>query len=189
MSGPAKRPWWVPLLGVGSIGLGGFQCLAGLLMAFAAAEVGGGAGTVFLGLAASWFLPGILLGVSGVGVVSGARWGRGLSLAAAGAMALSLVLVAVNRRPVPGAIADLMEYAERHPDAAPLVKRVRSMEGGDPVAALRDPDQAAASAWAFALECGCGLPWYLLVLAACASPSGRLLATPTPPGASRTPSP
>lgn len=189
MSGPAKRPWWVPLLGVGSIGLGGFQCLGAMGMAYMAAEVGGPAGTVFFALAAAWFVPGLLLAASGVGVVAGTRWGRGLSLAAAGAMVLSLVLVAANRKPIPGAVAGLVEFGEKQGGAAEIVKKFREGGSGDPVAALRDPDQAEASAWVFTAECGCGMPWYLVVLAVCALPAGRRIATPTPPGASRTPAP
>lgn len=189
MSEPPKRPWWVPLLGVGSIGLGGFQCLGAMGMAYMAAEVGGPAGTVFFGLAAAWFVPGILLAASGVGVVAGIRWGRGLSLVAAGAMVLSLVLVAANRRPIPGAVASLVEYGEKQGGAAEIVKKFRSSAGGDPVAALRDPHQADASAWVFTVECGCGLPWYLVVLAACALPAGRRIAIPTPSGTSRTAAP
>jgi len=189
MSAPEKRPWWVPLLGVGFLGLGGFQCLAALGMAYVAAEMGGGAAAVFLGLATAWFVPGVLLGASGVGVVAGARWARGCSLAAVGAMALALGLVAANRDAIPGAVASLVEFGEKQGGAADLVRKLREGAGGDPVAALRDPEQAAPSAWAFTAECGCGMPWYLLVLAACASPAGRRLSTPTPPGSSRTPAP
>ena len=189
MSAPEKRPWWVPRLGVGSIGLGGFQCLGALGMAFMAAEMGGPPGTVFAGLASAWFLPGFLLGAGGVGVVAGTRWGRPLSLAAVAAMGLSLALVAANRAAIPGAVADLVEYGERQGGAAEVVRKFRASAGGDPVEALRDPPQAAVSAWVFTAECGCGTPWYLLVLAACALPAGRRIATPTPPGEARTPAP
>ena len=189
MSEPEKRPWWVPLLGVGSIGLGGFQCLFALLGVLAAAEVGGSAGTVFIGIAAAWFLPGILLLVSGIGVVVGARWGRVLSLVAAGTMVASIALVASNRKGIPEAIASLVEFEGKQGPAVEIVKKFRASESGDPVFALRDPDQARISAWFFTGYCGCAMPWYLLVLSACALPSGRRIATPTPPGASRTPAP
>lgn len=189
MTEPEKRPWWVPLLGVGSIGLGGFQALGALLMAYGAAEVGGKPGGVFFGLAAAWFVPGILLGASGVGIVAGTRWGRGLSFAAFGAMALSLGIVTAYRGETPEAVLGLIEYGEKQPEVAPWVKRARSSAGGDPFAALRDPDQAAISAWMYTLYCGCGMPWYLLVLGVCALPAGRRIATPTPPGASRTAAP
>ena len=87
MSDEPRRPWWVPLLGVGSLGLGGFQALGGLGMAFCAAALGGEPGSVFLGLAAGWFLTGALLAASGIAVVAGSRRARALCVAAPLAMA------------------------------------------------------------------------------------------------------
>jgi hypothetical protein len=178
MSGTG-RPWWVPLLGVGSIGLGGFQALGGIAMAWVAAEVGGSSGNVFFGLAAAWFLPGILLAISGLGVVMGARWGRSASLAAVALMVLSLAFVAAERRAIPGAIADAWEHGERAGPApvVDLLRKSRKTGSMDAMETLRDPDLGEGSSWMFTLECGCGLPWYLVVLAACGLPSGRRIAT------------
>ena len=190
MSGPG-RPWWVPLLGVGSFGLGGFQALGGLAMAIMAAETGGAAGTVFIVLAGAWFVPGVLLAASGAGVVAGTRWGRGLSLAAVGAMLLALGIVGFHRRSIPAAVADLVVYAEKDSKglAADAVKKGRAVLGEDPVSLLRDPEQASISAWVFTLYCGCGMPWYLLVLLVCGLPMGRRIATPGPSGGGRTGAP
>ncbi len=178
---PPGRPWWAPLLGVGSIGLGGFQVLGGLAMAFAAMQLGGEAGAVFLGLCLAWSGPGILLAISGVGVVAGWRRARGLSLAAVAAGCLALGLVAANRAGIPGAVADLIDYGEKHQDSrsdlAALTKRLRGKGVDDPVAVLRNPELAGASAWTLAGECACPVvPWYLVVLLACALPSGRRIA-------------
>jgi len=191
MTGPAPaapdgkppRPWWVPLLGVGSIGLGGFQALGGLMLAWVATLVGGKAGGTFFGLCLAWLLPGLVLATSGAGVVTGARWGRALSLAAVAAGALALGLVAWNRAAIPAAVADFYEYVEREHgssrDVADLLKRMQAAGQGDPVAVLRDPDTARVSAWTFTVECCCPVvPWYLVVLLACALPGGRRIAGP-----------
>lgn len=178
---PAARPWWVPLLGVGSIGLGGFQVVGGLLMAFAAMQLGGEAATVFYGLCLSWLLPGALLAGSGVAVVSGSRRARALSLLAVAAGCLALGLVASHRMGIPGAVADLVEFGEKQQDSrsemAALIRRLRKAAGEDPVATLRDPHAVNPAAWTFAGECACPVvPWYLVVLLACALPAGRRIA-------------
>jgi hypothetical protein len=180
-SAPSPRPWWAPLLGVGSLGLGGLQGLGGLLMLWAASLLGGGPGKVFLGLGLAWLLPGILVAVSGVGVVTGARWARALSLGAVAAGSLALGLVAWNRAAIPGAVADFIEYGEREHgssrEMADAFKRLRAQGGGDPVAVLRDPELAKTSAWTFTVECCCPVfPWYLVLLVACGLPWGRRIA-------------
>jgi hypothetical protein len=189
VSDEPRRPWWVPLLGVGSLGLGGFQGLGGMAMAFAAAELGGEPGTVFLGLAAGWFLTGALLAASGIAVVAGSRRARALCVAAPVAMAIAVVLVAWNRDRIPPAVVAVIEYGEKQAGDSELVKWFFDQGGRDAVARLRDPDQAALSAWAFAVEFGIGTPWYLLVLAAGVLPAGRRIVTPGPPGASPPPAP
>jgi hypothetical protein len=180
-SAPVPRPWWVPLLGVGSLGLGGMQGLGGLMLLWAASLLGGGSAKVFLGLGLVWLVPGVLLAVSGVGVVMGTRWARGLSLASVAVGCLAFGLVAWNRDAIPAAVADFIEYGEREhgssKDMAGLYKRLRESGGGDPSAVLRDPEMSKASAWTFTAECCCPVvPWYLIVLIACGFPSGRRIA-------------
>jgi len=185
-----KRPWWVPLLGVGSLGLGGLQCVGSIALAWLAAEMGGDGATVFAGLAAGWFVPGVLLSAAGIGIAAGTRWARWLGVAAAAAMLVSLALVAANRGSIPGAVASFIEWGERSGGmAARVLKWYRSSAGQDPVEILRDPGQGAISAWAFTVEYGLGAPWYLLVLAVCALKPGRSIPSPTPPGPSRTAAP
>ena len=185
-----KRPWWVPLLGVGSLGLGGLQFFGAMGLAYLAAEMGGAPATVFAWLAAGWLVPGVLLAVAGVGISAGTRWARGLGVAAAAAMIVSVALVIANRAAIPEAVASFIEWGERSGGmAADVLKWYRNREGQDPVDVLRDPVMGAISAWTFAVEFGLGAPWYLVVLWTCALKPGRSIPTPTPPAPSRTAAP
>ena len=182
--GPAAergRRWWVPLLGVGSLGMGGVQALGGLMLVLAGMQVPGPAAAVFFGAGAAWLVPGLVLAASGVGVVLGSRWARGLSLGAVAAGAAALALVAVNRRSIPPAMADGIEYAASHPDAkggpGEMLARLRRSPEGDPVATFRNPELLEYTGWTFTGYCCCPIvPWYLVVLLACAPSWGRRIA-------------
>jgi len=176
---PPARPWWVPLLGVGSVGLGGLQALGGLLMCAVAlsAPVGARAGFLLAGVA--WLVPGLLLGLSGVAVTAGWSSARGLCLAAVAAAALGIGTFAAARRSVPPAVAEAGEWMLTHPEFTPEARdTVRDLfrrfsgageriEPLDAVRALRDPEIGESAARWYAGYCCCPvLPWYLLVLLA-----------------------
>ncbi len=178
---PPGRPWWVPLLGVGSIGLGGLQGLGGLALLWLGMQMKGSAAGVFFLLGGAWLLPGVALAAGGVGIVSGARWGRWLSVGAVAMGVGALSLVAERRTTIPPAVADAIEFASAHPEAkgalADTLVRLRKDKSGDPVVILRDPGQADVQGWAYAVYCGCPvLPWYALLLLACVPTWGRRLA-------------
>jgi hypothetical protein len=166
---------------VGSIGLGGIQVLAGLLLVGVALSGPASATESFLLLGLAWLVPGLLLGAGGVGVVLGSRWARRISLAAVIGSLAFLGCVGAFRRSLPPAVADAGEWAIQHPEAPPIAKDLwKKMVRGpdqDNLALLRDPSQAGAIGWAYTAYCGCPvLPWYLVVLLACALPSGRRIA-------------
>jgi hypothetical protein len=155
------------------------QALGGLALLYLAAEIGRDAGKVFLGTGLAWLLPGVLMLVSGIGVVSGARWARGLSLAAVAAGFVAVGFVAAGRAEIPGAVADVWEHGEARGgrEVRDLMKWAAEVARADPRATLRDPEARNASGWSFTAECACPVvPWGLLVLLACASPGGRRIA-------------
>ena len=153
-------------------GLGGAALIAvGMLLK-------GGSAGVFYFLGAAWLLPGVALAASGVGVVTGARWGRRLSVAAVILGAVTLSIVALRRTTIPPAMADAIEFASEHPDAkgglGDTLARVRKERDVDPVVFLRDPDQASLQGWFYTGYCGCpGIPWYAVLLFACVPAWGR----------------
>jgi hypothetical protein len=159
---------------VGSIGLGGLQALGGAVLLWWALQLRGPSTGTLCGAAAAWIVPGVLLAASGVGVTSGARWGRSASLAAVLAGALAVSLVALGRLAVPPAMADAVEYVLSRPEAkGDLAQALRRHR---PVESLRDPALVPVHAWTFTAYCGCPvLPWYLTVLFACGGPWARRL--------------
>jgi len=173
------RPWWAPLLGTGSLGLGGLQFLTGLLLlALALSGPSSAAGPIaMLGLA--WLLPGFLLGAGGIGIVIGAPWARRVSLAAAIVGIAFLGGVGAARQSIPPAVADEGEWALHHPEAPPLARDLwkRAGRDSDALAILRDPSQANTIGWTYSAYCCCPvLPWYLVVLLVCALPAGKRIA-------------
>ena len=178
------RPWWGPLLGVGSVGLGGLQALTGLLLCGIALTGPPSSRGAFLLLGAPWLLPGLLLGISGVLVTLRSPRGRMLSLVAVAAGALGIGIVAVHRASVPPSVADAGEWALGHPEAPPWAKKMfQEMSRGNgemQLADLRDPDRRNAQGWIFTGYCCCPvLPWYLTILFACAPPWGKRIARPS----------
>ncbi len=176
-----KRPWWVPLLGVGSMGIGGLQAVGGLLMLFAGMQLKGSSATTFFTMAAAWVLPGAVLAVSGIGVVTGARWARGLSLAAVGFGVLLVVPVALGRTGIPTAVADLLAVGKAQPgdsSAVPdLLKFATKVAGTDPEQQLRSGEGAEAQQWVLTAECCCpALPWQVVLLLVCGTPMGGRIA-------------
>jgi len=166
-----KRAWWIPLLGVGSIGMGGLQALAGLGMGFVGLSAGGAAPAGFLLTGAAWFVPGMLLGVSGVAVLGGWPSARRLCVLAVIAAAAGLGLVAWRRQALPPAIADAAQWALEHPEAPPWARKAfdesAAGRGRDLLKSLKDPGVAREAAPFYVGYCSCPiLPWYLLVLAA-----------------------
>lgn len=186
MSGPESppepaRPWWAPLLGVGSIGFAGFQVLAGL--AFVAIALVGpeGAGRPFLLIGCAWTLPGILLGVGGAMITTGARGCRATSIAAVALGAALFAAVALDRTRIPLAIVETRDWSLKHPDLPPWARKlyqdVATKDGNDPLEMARDPVNADVLGWAYTGACCVPLlPWHLVVLLACAGPWGRRLA-------------
>jgi len=182
-----ERSWWVPLLGVGSVGLGGLQVLVGAALLLLGMEGPESGRTVFPLMALGWILPGTLLAAGGVGVVLGRRWGRALSLAAVLAGASLLVLVALHREDIPPAVADSTEWVANHPDAkgAPgdFLRKLIQGKGAASLRTLRDPSLASEMGWAYTgAQCLPVLPWYLVVLVACGSKWGdRIVRKPDKP--------
>lgn len=175
------RPWWVPLLGVGSMGIGGMQAVGGLLMLFAGMQLKGASASTFFVMAAAWVLPGTVLAVSGIGVVTGARWARGLSLAAVGLGLLLVVPVALGRAGIPTAVADLLAVGKAQTggsSAVPdLLKFATKAAGTDPEAQLRSGEGAEAQQWVLTAECCCpALPWQVVLLVVCGTPMGGRIA-------------
>jgi hypothetical protein len=165
------RPWWVPLLGVGSVSLGGLQALAGLMMCGVALSAPGEARGAFLLGGLAWLVPGVLLGLSGVAVTAGWPSARRLCFVAVAAAAAGIGAFILGRGSVPAGVADAGEWMLSHPETPEWgLKIVRDAADGDPrrtIALLRDPEVAETAAWAYSGYCCCPvLPWYLLVLAA-----------------------
>ena len=182
---PTARPWWVPLLGVGSVSLGGLQALAGLMMCGVALSAPGGAREAFLLGGLAWLVPGVLLGVSGVAVTAGWPSARRLCFVAVAAAAAGIGAFTVGRESVPPGVADAGEWMLSHPDTPEWgLKLLRDAADDDPrrtIGLLRDPEVAGAAAWAYSGYCCCPvLPWYLLVLLAAAA-GGRFAVPPSPP--------
>jgi hypothetical protein len=175
------RPWWAPLLGVGSLGFGGFQVLAGLaVMAVAVLIPSGARGTLAL-LGLAWALPGLLLGIGGAMITVGARRGRAFSLAAIALCAVCFGVVAVARTSIPTAVADAGEWGLKHPKAPAWAVKAYEDEtrrqGIDAIAFARDPVNAETLGRVYAGACcALALPWYLTVLVACAGHWGRRMA-------------
>jgi hypothetical protein len=161
----------VPLVGVGSLGLGGIQALGGLGIVLGGAQIPGGAGRTFLLLGLAWLLPGLLLAGSGVAIVAGWSRAKAATVAAVAAGILALLLVAAGRAAIPGALADGIRYAADHPEAGKELKavteRFRKEAGDDPDRMLRDPALAPVYAWTFTGYCACPvLPWYAVLMVA-----------------------
>ncbi len=163
--GAAAPPWWRPILGVGSLGLGGFQVLgAGFLMAMAALGPGRAAGTFAL-VAAAWALPGLALAVAGFGVLQDRPWAGRASVGAAVVFAACVAGLVAGRAALPPAVADAAEWAEARPEAPPLLidylRESRRRSGVD----LRDPEAAGLTGLVYAGCCAVPvLPWYGLLL-------------------------
>ncbi len=174
------HPWWAPLLGMGSLGMGGLQALGGLALVGVALSGPADSRGAFLLLGTAWFLPGILLGASGVLVTLRSPWGRAVSVAAVLAGSLGIGLVAANRTSIPPAMAETGEWAVRHPEAPPWAKKLLDdVLGGKTdlqFRALREPSMRSDYGWLYAGYCGCPvIPWYLTLLLACAGPWARRL--------------
>ena len=179
------RPWWVPLLGVGSVSLGGLQALAGLMMCGVALAAPGDARGAFLLGGLAWLVPGILLGLSGVAVTAGWPPARRLCFVAVAAAAAGIAAFTVGRESVPAGVADAGEWMLSHPETPEWgLKLLRDAADGDPrqtIRLLRDPEVAGTAGWAYSAYCCCPvLPWYLLVLAAAAM-GGRFASPPSAP--------
>lgn len=145
---------------------------------------GPGAAT-FLLASAAWLLPGALLVAAGIGIVIGARWARGLSLAAVAAGAAGVGAVALRRERIPPAVADLVEFASSQggvqKQLSEALANLRKGPTGDPVAILRDPAQAPVQGAIYTGYCCCpALPWQILLLLVCATPLGRRIAAAPP---------
>ena len=187
---PAGRPWWGPLLSVGSLGLGGMQGLSGLFLLYAATRFTGPTAGAFLLMGLAWLLPGVALAAGGVGLLAGARWGRRLSVIAVLLGAGGVGLVAARRASIPPAMADGIELAtrvarEQKSPLADILEKSRQGPAGDPVVGLRDPGQASVQGWFYTAYCCCPvLPWYILVLVACIPAWGRRLERDGAPKAS-----
>lgn len=184
-AGQPARPWWVPLLGVGSVSLGGLQALAGLMMCGVALSAPGGARGAFLLGGLAWLVPGVLLGLSGVAVTAGWPSARRLCFVAVAAAAAGVAAFTVGRESVPPGVADAGEWILSHPDTPEWgLKLLREYSEGDPrqtIRLLRDPDVAETAGWAYSAYCCCPvLPWYLLVLLASFA-KGRFASPPSPP--------
>ena len=174
------RPWWAPLLGVGSVGLGGLQALGGLALCGIALSGPAGSRGVFLLLGLAWFVPGALLGASGVLVTARSPRARIACVAAVLAWALGVGLVGACRGSIPPAVADTGEWALGHPEAPPAAKRfldeVLKGRTAIQIEALRDPSMRSDFGWLYTGYCCCPvLPWYLTLLLACAGPWARRL--------------
>ena len=176
-----SRPWWAPLLGVGSIGFGGLQVMAGLaLVAIALLIPAGARGTLAL-LGFAWALPGLLLGIGGAMITVGSRRGRALSLAAVALCVACFGAVAAARTSIPPAIADAGEWGLTHPQLPAWALKAYQEEtkraGIDAVELARDPVNAEYLGRIYAGACCLpAFPWYLTVLVACAGPWGARLA-------------
>lgn len=176
----AARPWWAPLLGVGSMGLGGLQAMGGVALLVAGMQVEAPASTTLFLAGMAWLLPGAALAVGGIGLTTGARWGRWLSVGAVLLAAAAVLPLALRREAIAPALADLVEYGRRNPGIARSVSGVmakaKEEQGRDPVETLRDPAIAADAGTVYTGICCCpGLPWQLLVLLACLPPWGARL--------------
>jgi hypothetical protein len=177
----SRRPWWVPLLGVGSIGLGGLQALGGILMIGVGMQLRPPSSTLLFLAGAAWLLPGAAMLAAGIGVTTGARWGRWAGVGAVAVAALALVPVVLQRRQIAPALADVVEFGKSQPGAAriltPVLSWSRDRQGQDTVTVLREPGVADEFGRLYSGACCLPvLPWYLVVLFACAPPWGRKIA-------------
>jgi hypothetical protein len=158
--------------------MGGLQALAGLAMVGVGLSAPGRAPEGFLLAGASWLLPGLALGLSGVAVGAGWPSARRLCLLAVALAAAGVGTVAARRASLPPALADAGEWALDHPEAPPglrkAVEESADGRGRETLRLLREPEVIEAAAPIYVGYCCCPvLPWYLLVLAAALSPGLR----------------